>query len=50
MDIKELYLQKVVFQRFIPNGKDALSTGREIKEKIEGVKDIKFIKNIENVD
>lgn len=48
--VKELYLQKVIFQRFIPDGEAALSTVREIKEKIENIKDIKFIKNIENVE
>lgn len=47
---KELYLQKVVFQRFVPDGKAALDTVRQCKENIENIDSDKLIKNIENVE
>ena len=47
---KELYLQKIIFQRFIPNGKAAVDTLKEFKKNIEDINSNKLIKNIENVE
>ncbi len=47
---KELYLQKIIFQRFIPDGESALDTVKQFKENIEHIDYNKLIKNIENVE
>ena len=47
---KDLYLQKIIFQRFVPDGKSAINTIKQFKENIEDNDSNKLIKNIENVE
>ena len=47
---KELYLQKIIFQRFVPDGKSAIDTIKQFKENIQETESNKLIKNIEAVE
>ena len=47
---KDLYLQKIIFQRFVPDGKAAIDTIKQFKENIENTDSNKLINNIENVE
>ena len=47
---KELYLQKIIFQRFVPDGKSAIDTIKQFKENIQYTESNKLIKNIETVE
>ncbi len=47
---KNLYLQKIIFQRFVPDGKSAMDTIKQFKENIKDNDSNKLIKNIENVE
>lgn len=47
---KDLYLQKILFQRFVPDGKSAIDTIKQFKENIKDISSNKLIKNIENVE
>lgn len=46
---KELYFQKILFQRYIPDGLSAIRTLDEVEEIVENKSGIKIIQNIENV-
>ena len=46
---KELYFQKILFQRYIPDGLSAIRTLNEVEEIVKNKADIKIIQNIENV-
>ena len=48
--LKDLYLQKILFQRFVPDGKSAIDTIKQFKENIKDISSNKLIKNIENVE
>ena len=47
---KELYLQKIIFQRFVPDGKSAIDTIKEFKKNIKDTVSNKLINNIESVE
>ena len=47
---KELYLQKIIFHRFVPDGKSAIDTIKQFKENIQYTESNKLIKNIETVE